>query len=26
VMGRLFEVAMRHNKMSEEDVEQLGKS
>jgi hypothetical protein len=26
VMGNLFDVAMRHNKMTEEDVEQLGKS
>lgn len=26
VMGRLFDVAMRHNKMTEEDVQQLGKS
>lgn len=26
VMGRLFDVAMRHNKMTEEDVKELGKS
>jgi hypothetical protein len=26
VMGRLFDVAMKHNKMSEEDVQELGKS
>lgn len=26
VMGRLFDEAMRHNKMTEEDVQQLGKS
>jgi len=26
VMGRLFDEAMKHNRMTEEDVEQLGKS
>ena len=26
VMGRLFDEAMAHNRMTEEDVEQLGKS
>lgn len=26
VMGRLFDEAMKHNKMTEADVEQLGKS
>jgi hypothetical protein len=26
VMGRLFDLAMRHNKMTEGDVEDLGKS
>lgn len=26
VMGHLFDVAMKHNKMSEEDVQELGKS
>ena len=26
VMGRLFDEAMRHNKMTEADVEQLGKA
>jgi len=26
VMGRLFDAAMKHNSMTEEDVEQLGKS
>ena len=26
VMGRLFDEAMRHNRMTEEDVQELGKS
>lgn len=26
VMGRLFDEAMKHNKMTEEDVQELGKS
>ena len=26
VMGRLFDVAMKHNSMTEEDVQELGKS
>jgi hypothetical protein len=26
VMGRLFDVAMKHNRMSEEDVQELGKA
>ena len=26
VMGRLFDAAMRHNSMTEEDVQELGKS
>jgi len=26
VMGRLFDIAMKHNKMTEEDVTDLGKS
>jgi len=26
VMGRLFDAAMSHNRMTEEDVKELGKS